>query len=54
MQRTPRFFQTRRVDGMILTLVTENRGTTFDVLAQVDLPNDVVDREIPVGPRERG
>ncbi len=42
-----RFFQTRRVDGMILSLASERRQKTLDVLAQVDAPIVVVDREVP-------
>jgi len=42
-----RFFQTRRVDGMILSLASERRQTTLDVLAQVEAPIVVVDREVP-------
>ena len=42
-----RFFQARRVDGMILSLASERRPETLDVLAQVDVPIIVIDRDVP-------
>lgn len=41
-----RFFQARRVDGMILSLASERRQTTLDVLAQVDVPIILIDRDV--------
>lgn len=41
-----RFFQTRRVDGIILSLASERRQETIDVLAHTDVPIVVVDRDI--------
>jgi LacI family transcriptional regulator len=41
-----RFFQARRVDGMILSLASERRQTTLDVLAQVDVPIVLIDRDV--------
>jgi LacI family transcriptional regulator len=41
-----RFLHSRRVDGMILSLVTETDPRTLDVLRAVDVPLVVVDREI--------
>lgn len=42
-----RFFQARRVDGMILSLASERRPETIDVLAHVDVPIVMIDREVP-------
>jgi LacI family transcriptional regulator len=42
-----RFFQARRVDGMILSLASERRPATLDVLAQVDVPIILIDRDVP-------
>jgi LacI family transcriptional regulator len=42
-----RFFQARRVDGMILSLASERRPETLDVLAQVDVPIILIDRDVP-------
>ena len=41
-----RFLQSRRVDGLILSLASETHGTTLDVLAQVTVPLVVVDRAL--------
>ena len=41
-----RFFQSRRVDGMILSLVSETDPRTLDVLRAVTVPLVVVDREL--------
>jgi LacI family transcriptional regulator len=41
-----RFFQVRRVDGMILSLASERREETLEVLAQVDVPVIMVDRDV--------
>lgn len=43
-----RFFQARRVDGMILSLASERRSATMDVLRQVDVPIIVIDRDVPI------
>jgi LacI family transcriptional regulator len=42
-----RFFQARRVDGMILSLSSERRPETLEVLAQVDVPIILIDRDVP-------
>ena len=42
-----RFFQARRVDGMILSLASERRSGTLDVLTQVDVPIIMIDRDVP-------
>jgi len=42
-----RFFQSRRVDGMILSLASETDVATLDMIAQVDGPVVVIDRELP-------
>ena len=42
-----RFFQARRVDGMILSLASERRQATLDGLAQVDVPIIMIDRDVP-------
>ena len=42
-----RFFQARRVDGMILSLASEQRGETVDLLSQVDVPIIMIDRDVP-------
>lgn len=42
-----RFFQARRVDGMILSLASERRAATLEVLAQVDVPIILIDRDVP-------
>jgi LacI family transcriptional regulator len=41
-----RFFQTRRVDGMILSLASE-QGPALEALANVDVPIVVIDRDVP-------
>ena len=41
-----RFFQARRVDGMILSLASERRQETLDILDQVDVPVIMVDRDL--------
>jgi LacI family transcriptional regulator len=41
-----RFFQARRVDGMILSLASERQQETLDVLDQVDVPVIMVDRDV--------
>jgi LacI family transcriptional regulator len=41
-----RFFQARRVDGMILSLASERQRETLEVLAQVDVPVIMVDRDV--------
>ncbi len=42
-----RFFQSRRVDGMILSLASEQDPATLEMLRQVDVPIVVVDRRLP-------
>ena len=42
-----RFFQARRVDGMILSLASERRPETLDILGQVDVPIIMIDRDVP-------
>lgn len=42
-----RFFQARRVDGMILSLASERREATLDLLGQVDVPIVMIDRDVP-------
>ena len=42
-----RFFQTRRVDGMLLSIVSESDGSMLEVLGQVKVPVVLVDREVP-------
>jgi LacI family transcriptional regulator len=42
-----RFFQARRVDGMILSLASERREATLDILGQVDVPIIMIDRDVP-------
>ena len=42
-----RFFQTRRVDGMLLSVVSESDGALREVLGQVKVPVVLVDREVP-------
>lgn len=42
-----RFFQARRVDGMILSLASERREETLAALRQVEVPIVVIDRDLP-------
>jgi LacI family transcriptional regulator len=42
-----RFFQSRRVDGMLLSLASEKRRATLQLLAQIKVPVVVLDREVP-------
>lgn len=42
-----RFFQSRRVDGMILSLASETDSATLDLIAQVEGPVVVIDRQLP-------
>jgi LacI family transcriptional regulator len=42
-----RFFQSRRVDGMILSLASETDARTLDTIAQVEGPTVTVDRALP-------
>jgi LacI family transcriptional regulator len=46
-----RFFVNRRVDGMILSLASERRKETVDVIASLDIPVVLVDRELPARAR---
>ncbi len=41
-----RFFQARRVDGMILSLASERQQATLDILDQVDVPIIMIDRDV--------
>jgi len=42
-----RFLESRRVDGMLLSLASEKRRATLDLLARLDVPVVVLDREVP-------
>jgi LacI family transcriptional regulator len=42
-----RFFQARRVDGMILQLASDRRRETFDLLGETDAPIVLIDRSAP-------
>jgi LacI family transcriptional regulator len=42
-----RFFQARRVDGMILSLASDRAQSTIDAIAQVDVPVVLIDRDLP-------
>lgn len=42
-----RFFESRRVDGLILSLANEQTPETLEALANVDLPFVLIDRELP-------
>ncbi len=42
-----RFLHSRRVDGMILSLVSERKKAALDALAQAGVPLVVIDRELP-------
>lgn len=42
-----RFFQSRRVDGMILSLVSETDAATLETVRQVEGPVVLVDRQLP-------
>ena len=41
------FFESRRVDGLILSLANEQAPETLEAIANVDLPFVLVDRELP-------
>jgi LacI family transcriptional regulator len=43
-----RFFQSRRVDGMILSLASETDPQTLETIAQAEGPTVLVDRALPV------
>lgn len=42
-----RFFQSRRVDGMLLSLASETHGATIETIRATTIPVAVVDRELP-------
>jgi LacI family transcriptional regulator len=42
-----RFFQSRRVDGMILSLASERKRSTLELLSQLEVPTVVIDRDLP-------
>lgn len=42
-----RLFQQRRVDGLMLSLASENHSETLDALAGIETPIVVIDRELP-------
>ena len=42
-----RFLQSRRVDGLILSVANERKKATIDVLAQLDVPVVAIDRDFP-------
>ena len=44
-----RILRSRRVDGMILSLASEKRRSTLELLAQMDVPVVLLDREVPPG-----
>jgi LacI family transcriptional regulator len=44
-------FQHRRVDGLLLSLANERKRALVDLLAQVDVPVVVVDRQLPARAR---
>jgi LacI family transcriptional regulator len=46
--RSIRFFQTRRVDGMLLSVVSETDDPLIEALGQVAAPMVMVDREVAV------
>ena len=46
-----RLFEQRRVDGLILSLTSETHAETNDLLAQLDVPCVVVDRDIATSVR---
>jgi LacI family transcriptional regulator len=46
-----RFFQTRRVDGLILSLASESEPLTVDTMGQVEVPIVLIDRKTPDGVR---
>lgn len=46
-----RFFQSRRVDGMILSLASESYPSTVAVIQATQVPVVFVDRELPAAPR---
>ena len=41
------FFESRRVDGMILSLASERKHATLDALDQLEQPVVVIDRDLP-------
>ena len=46
-ERNIRFFQSRRADGLLLSLASEKRRDTLQVLSAMTTPIVVLDREIP-------
>lgn len=46
-----RLFQHRRVDGLILSLASERKKAIIDLLASIDVPVVVVDRQLPARAR---
>ena len=42
-----RFFMNRRVDGMIVSLASERKRSTLDLLAQLEVPLMILDRDVP-------
>jgi LacI family transcriptional regulator len=44
-----RLLRSRRVDGMILSLASEKRRGTLQLLSQLDVPIVLLDREVPAG-----
>lgn len=42
-----RFFNSRRVDGMILSLASERKKATLDLLEHLELPVVLIDRDLP-------
>lgn len=46
-----RFFATRRVDGMILSLASDRKRATIDLITSLDVPVVVIDRDLPARTR---
>lgn len=42
-----RFLHSRRVDGMILSVISERKKPTLDALARAEMPLVVIDRDLP-------
>jgi LacI family transcriptional regulator, galactose operon repressor len=48
-----RLLEQRRVDGLLLSLADEDHAATIQVLAQLDIPAILVDRDVPPGTHAR-
>jgi LacI family transcriptional regulator len=42
-----RFLQSRRVDGLIVSLASERKRSTLDALSRIDVPIVAIDRDLP-------